>query len=173
MLWSTSGVGFSHQNQGNTVPINTRPQMLNFKGTAQQSVDPRSAVSMRALIQLDNNWALNVNCDLINSNNSTLTKVGTWTLNVLCPLQVKCYINRVFINVCKLSLTLKHQYSETNVMHFLFSLLRIKNLYMFRPLPAHPQEALHKPHLLYCVRVLSVGCIRIGVEIQSWCSQLT
>jgi hypothetical protein len=25
-----------------------------------------------------------------------------------------------------------YQYSETNVMHFLFSLLRIKGLYMFR-----------------------------------------
>jgi hypothetical protein len=55
------------------------------------------------------------------------------------------------------------QYSETNVMHFLFSLLRIKGLYMFRALLAHPQEALHKRHLAYCVRVMSVGCIRIGV----------
>jgi hypothetical protein len=35
------------------------------------------------------------------------------------------------------------QYSETNVMHFLFSLLRIKDLYMFRALLAHPQEILH------------------------------
>jgi hypothetical protein len=35
------------------------------------------------------------------------------------------------------------QYSETNVMHFLFSLLRIKGLYMFRALLGHPQEALH------------------------------
>jgi hypothetical protein len=34
------------------------------------------------------------------------------------------------------------QYSETNVMHFLFNLLRIKVLYMFRALLAHPQEAL-------------------------------
>jgi hypothetical protein len=30
----------------------------------------------------------------------------------------------------------------TNVMHFLFNLLRIKGLYMFRTLPAQPQEAL-------------------------------
>jgi hypothetical protein len=30
------------------------------------------------------------------------------------------------------------QYSETNVMHFLFSLLRINDLYMFRALLAHP-----------------------------------
>jgi hypothetical protein len=47
----------------------------------------------------------------------------------------------------------KYQYSETNVMHFLFNLLRIKGLYMFRALLAHPQEALHKRHLVYCVRV--------------------
>jgi hypothetical protein len=32
------------------------------------------------------------------------------------------------------------QYSETNVMHFLFNLFRIKGLYKFRALPAHPQE---------------------------------
>jgi hypothetical protein len=32
-----------------------------------------------------------------------------------------------------------YQYSETNVMHFLFSLLSIKGLYMFRALLAHPQ----------------------------------
>jgi hypothetical protein len=44
-----------------------------------------------------------------------------------------------------------NQYSETNVMHFVFSLLRIKGLYMFRALLAHPQEALHKRHLVYCV----------------------
>jgi hypothetical protein len=35
-------------------------------------------------------------------------------------------------------------YNETNVMNFLFSLLRIKCLYMFRALLAHLQEALHK-----------------------------
>jgi hypothetical protein len=35
------------------------------------------------------------------------------------------------------------QYSETKVMRFLFSLLRIKDLYMFRALFAYLQEALH------------------------------
>jgi hypothetical protein len=50
------------------------------------------------------------------------------------------------------------QYSETNVMHLLLSLLRIKGLYMFRVLLPHPQEALHKWNLVYCVRVMSVGC---------------
>jgi hypothetical protein len=49
------------------------------------------------------------------------------------------------------------QHNETNVMHFSFNLLRIKGLYMFRALLAHPQEALHKRHLVYCVRVMSVG----------------
>jgi hypothetical protein len=40
-------------------------------------------------------------------------------------------------------------------MHFLFILLRIKDLYMFRALLAHPQEVLHKRRLVYCVRVVS------------------
>jgi hypothetical protein len=53
------------------------------------------------------------------------------------------------------------QYSETNVMHFLFILLRINGLYMFRALLAHPQDALHKRHLVYCVRVMSVDCTRV------------
>jgi hypothetical protein len=44
-----------------------------------------------------------------------------------------------------------HQYSETNVMHFLFNLLRTEGLYMFRALLAHPQKALHKHHLVYCM----------------------
>jgi hypothetical protein len=56
------------------------------------------------------------------------------------------------------------QYSETNMMHFSFSLLRIKGLHMFRALLAHPQEALHKRHLVYCVLVMSVGCTRIEAE---------
>jgi hypothetical protein len=37
-----------------------------------------------------------------------------------------------------------YQYSETNVMHFLFNLLGIEGLYMFRALLAHPQEVLNK-----------------------------
>jgi hypothetical protein len=55
------------------------------------------------------------------------------------------------------------QNSETKVMLFLFNLLRITGLYMFRALLAHPQEALHKLHLVYCVRIMSVGCTRIEV----------
>jgi hypothetical protein len=51
-----------------------------------------------------------------------------------------------------------YQYNETNVMHFSLNLLRIKGLYMFRVLLAHPQEALNKRYLVYCVRLMSVGC---------------
>jgi hypothetical protein len=39
---------------------------------------------------------------------------------------------------------IKNQYSETKVMYVLFSLLRIKGLYMFRALLAHSQEALYR-----------------------------
>jgi uncharacterized protein YpmS len=52
-------------------------------------------------------------------------------------------------------------------MHFLLNLLRIKGLYMFRALLAQPQESLHKQHLVYCVRGMSVGCTKIGVELVS------
>jgi hypothetical protein len=41
-----------------------------------------------------------------------------------------------------------YQYNGTNVVHFSSSLFRIKGLYMFRALLAHPQEALHKRHLV-------------------------
>jgi hypothetical protein len=50
-------------------------------------------------------------------------------------------------------------------MHFLFSLLLIKDLYMFQALLAQPQEALHKRHLVCFVRVMSLGCTRIEVEL--------
>jgi hypothetical protein len=53
---------------------------------------------------------------------------------------------------------LTYQYSETNVMHLLLSWLRINGLYVFRALLEHPQEALQIRHLVYCVRVMSVGC---------------
>jgi hypothetical protein len=58
-----------------------------------------------------------------------------------------------------------YQYNETNVRHLSFNLLRIKDLYMFRALLAHPQEAIHKRHLVYCVR-MSVGCGTVAVSLQ-------
>jgi hypothetical protein len=36
---------------------------------------------------------------------------------------------------------------------------------MFRALLAQPQEVLHKPHLVYCVRVTSISCTRVGGEV--------
>jgi hypothetical protein len=41
-----------------------------------------------------------------------------------------------------------YQCSETNVTHVLFNLLRIKGLYMFGALLAHPQEVFHKRYLV-------------------------
>jgi hypothetical protein len=58
-----------------------------------------------------------------------------------------------------------YQYNETNVMHFSFSLLRIKGLYMFRELLPHPQEVLHKRHFVYYVRIMSVGCGTVAVKL--------
>jgi hypothetical protein len=60
-----------------------------------------------------------------------------------------------------------HQYNETKVMHFLFNVLRINGLYMFRALLAHSQEVLHKQHLVYCFRIMSVGCGTIAVNARS------
>jgi hypothetical protein len=57
-----------------------------------------------------------------------------------------------------------YQYSETNVIHFLFNLLSINSLYMFPALLAQPQEALHKQHLVYCLRVMSVDWISRKTE---------
>jgi hypothetical protein len=36
---------------------------------------------------------------------------------------------------------------------------------MFRTLLAQPQEALHKTYLVYCVRVMSVGCTRTEMKL--------
>jgi hypothetical protein len=57
---------------------------------------------------------------------------------------------------------MQYQHSATNVLHFLFNLLRIKGIYMFRALLAHPQEAIHKRHLVYCVRLITVGYTKMG-----------
>jgi hypothetical protein len=55
-------------------------------------------------------------------------------------------------------INLDHQYNETNLMNFLFNLLRINSLYVFRALLVHPQGALNKRHLVYCMRVMSCAC---------------
>jgi hypothetical protein len=47
--------------------------------------------------------------------------------------------------------TTVYQYSENNVMNFLLSLLRIKDLYMFPALHDHPQEAHYKWYVVICL----------------------
>jgi hypothetical protein len=60
-----------------------------------------------------------------------------------------------------------YRYSETNVMHFLFSLLGIKGLYMFRTLLAHPQEALHNDTWYIACVLCQLAATGIGVELVS------
>jgi hypothetical protein len=70
-------------------------------------------------------------------------------------------LRKEFMGQIKTLLTVLHstvyRYSETNVMHFLFNLLRSKGLYMFRALLAHPQELIHKRHLAYYVQSSNPG----------------
>jgi hypothetical protein len=65
-----------------------------------------------------------------------------------------------------------YQYNETNIMHFSFILLRIKDLYIFRALLGHPQEVLNKRHLVYCVCIMSIDCGTVAVSLQPCHSQL-
>jgi hypothetical protein len=58
-------------------------------------------------------------------------------------------------------------------MYFSFNLLRIKSLYIFRELLAHPQEALYKRHLVYWVRITSVGCGTVAVSQYNVCFSFT
>jgi hypothetical protein len=48
-----------------------------------------------------------------------------------------------------------------------FNLLRIKGLYMFRPLLARLRESLHRRNLVYWVRIMSVGCGTVEVIIRA------
>jgi hypothetical protein len=67
---------------------------------------------------------------------------------------LKCFTSvHRFYCVCEL-LVYMCQYSETNVMHSLFNLLRIKGLYMFRAILAQPQDTLHKRHAMYQVPLM-------------------
>jgi hypothetical protein len=80
---------------------------------------------------------------------------GVWGL---LSKEFRCNCTTVSLRV-NLTWTYKYQYRETKVINFLFNLLRIKGLYMFRAILAHPQKALHKRHLVYCVRVTSVSAV--------------
>jgi hypothetical protein len=51
-------------------------------------------------------------------------------------------------------------YQDQQDALFVFSLLWIKNSYMFRALFAHHQEAVHKQSL-YCVRIILAGYYQV------------
>lgn len=54
-------------------------------------------------------WEFVVNCDCINYNNSTVIKLETCVVNVLWQLCAKCYIVKVFVAECDLSIKfIKH-----------------------------------------------------------------
>lgn len=48
-----------------------------------------------------------MNCDLMNNKNSTVIKLGTCTVNVLCQVLVKYYTVEVLIFECILTVKLK------------------------------------------------------------------
>jgi hypothetical protein len=129
------------------------PHPLLVSGPKQSRAIP--LLSLRAFMACKKGWNL-----------------PTCLLSQLLRLRYVPYNISLNIMLCWPCITV-NQYTEGNVMHILFKLLRIKGLYMFRALHAHLQEVLHRRHLVYYVRVISVGCTRTGVELQSWSSQLT
>jgi hypothetical protein len=84
------------------------------------------------------------------------TPLNEWSARRRATLRTQYTNNTGYLMFCW-PCNIVYQYSETNVMHFLFNLLR-----MFRALLAHPQEVVYKRYLVYCVRVMSVGCARIN-----------
>jgi hypothetical protein len=80
------------------------------------------------------------------------------------PMRATCFVHSVFLDLKGPNLMfcwpciVVYQNNETKMTHFLFSLLKIKGLYMFRALLAHLQEELHKRYLVNCVRIPSTVC---------------
>jgi hypothetical protein len=97
---------------------------------------------------------------------------GQFSNNQTIKEQSKKYTFNLMFCLPTSSITV-YQYRETKVMNVLISLLRIKDIYMFLTLLAHPQGMLHKRHLVYCVRVTSIGCARVGASFHLWRSQPT
>jgi hypothetical protein len=108
---------------------------------------------------------------------NVIPTIGTWKHCVLyCPFLIKLAEISVCFKDCSQQRgtvnrspdnggSTVYQCSVTNVMYFLFRLLRIKSLYMFRALIAHPKEVLYKRQLVYCVCVKSVSCTRIWMPM--------
>jgi hypothetical protein len=78
---------------------------------------------------------------------------------ILLKISNACHVVRSMYHFSSMTvinmICFAYQYSETNVMHFLFNLLRTKGPFMFRALLAHPQEQLHNWNLVYCVCYVS------------------
>jgi hypothetical protein len=116
-------------------------------------------------------------CKNYSFTNRRIREVNSQLEHAYCPHACPTSSQRsTGLNINNLSFKL-NQYSQTNVMHFLFNLSINKGLYMFRALLAHLQETLHKRLLIYCVRVMSVGCYqdcsRIAFHSNAGSSQLT
>jgi hypothetical protein len=62
---------------------------------------------------------------------------------------------------------IEYQCDKTNVMHFLFNLLRIKGLYMYRAVLAHPQVVLHNSTWYIAFVSCLLAAARVGVELCS------
>jgi hypothetical protein len=60
------------------------------------------------------------------------------------------FLNLMFYSLCIVIC----QYSRTNKMHLVFSLLWTNSLYMFRALLDHLQEVLHKQQMVYCMCIM-------------------
>jgi hypothetical protein len=101
-------------------------------------------------------WRHKVTKQSLSSREMVLGWLGSWG-----GVSTTKYLNLMFCWPCIIA----YRYNETNVMHFSFSLLGIKSLYMFRALLAHLQEALHKRHFVYCMHIMPVGCGTVAVSL--------
>lgn len=61
-------------------------------------------MSMRALLEVQENLSNVVQCDLINSTDRPFTKLETCTVNLLCQWQVKHCTVKIFVLECNISM---------------------------------------------------------------------
>jgi hypothetical protein len=80
-------------------------------------------------------------------------------------------MNTMYVQCVQLDIT-HHQYNKNNVVRFSFNLLRIKGLYMFRALLAHPQEALQ--NLIWILRACNISCAAVArLQTVAFCNRAT
>jgi hypothetical protein len=114
-----------------------------------------SLLRLNIVIQYPSIWGKYPACDRLIPYSDTCLCARFYTSH--CKYAIRWGHTSIPLTFCSACIIV-YQCSETNVMHFLFNLLRTMGLYMFRGLLAHPQDTLHKRHLVYCVRVMSGGC---------------